>query len=343
MAAVEEFLSEGAQAVKRRKRMILTILLVVIGLHVFGGAVAGVLVIARYIFPPPANFVVKKDIRLPAKEREHKMNMAAFDAMTPKPSFNDKMQSMQPAPFALPDLPNLPLDQMMPLDPSAIVSDQVSSLVGTAGLGGGGEGAGGLGGTGTGFSFLGVKASGTRILLIFDVSKSVVTKAAASGVPLSRIKEETLALIDKLPSTSRFGILQFTQNYKPFREELIPATDQNREEVRAWVRDEWTEVGMLSGNGVVTNPRGIIGVLELVSKMQPDVIFLISDGSFQWRPDGAIKNIPWKDFSDAVRLIKGEDSKPVPLYVFTFQSKPNDRQELRRITGRTGGKLRELK
>lgn len=343
MAGIESLMSEGAQARSGRRKMILAIILIVLGLHVLGGIVAGVFVIARYIFPPPATFVVKKDIRLPAKQREHKMNMAAFDAMTPKPSFNDKMQSMRPAPFSLPELPNVPLDQMLPLDPSAIVSDQVSSLVGTAGLGGGGQGAGGLGGTGTGFSFMGVQSTGKRILLLFDVSSSVTNKAAASGMPLSRIQEETLTLIDSLPSSSRFGIIQFSQNYKPFGTELVPATDPNRQAVREWVQNQWVESGSLSGSGVVSNPKGLIGVLELAAKMQPDVVFLISDCSFQWRPEGNIGTIPWRDVQAAARAVSSDASEKCPINIIGFQVKPSDRSDARAVASRSGGKFREIK
>ncbi|MCX7868657.1 MAG: VWA domain-containing protein [Terrimicrobiaceae bacterium] len=343
-SSIETLVSESERVRRARIRLIWTIIAIVIGLHIAAGLVAGLVVVARYIFPPPATFEVKRDIRLPAKQREHRMNMAAFDAMTPKPSFTDKMQAMRPAPISLPELPEIPLDQMLPLDPAAIVSDQVSSLVGTAGTGGGGEGSGGLGGAGTGFSFLGIQSSGRRILLLFDISQSVVTKASRSGMPLSKIKEETLALIDTLPSASRFGIIQFSQNFKPFREELVPATGSNREAVRQWVMNEWTESGTLAGRGVVSNPRGLLGVLDFAAKLQPDVVFLITDGSFQWRVNGPIENIPWKDVEAAVKAVEAASSEAkVPFNFVGFEVKTDDRRELRSLASRTGGKFREIK
>lgn len=340
MAGIEAFLDEAAQTRRRRRRLIVTILLVVVGLHVLGGIVAGALVVARYIFPPPATFEIKKDIRLPAKQREHKMNMAAFDAMTPKPTFNDKLQSLRPAPFALPELPKLPMDQMLPLDPSAIVSDQVSSLVGTAGLGGGGDGAGGLGGTGTGFSFMGIQSSGKNILLMFDISGSVANKAAASGMPISRIKDEAMTLISQLPSTSRFGIILFTQNYKIFREELVPATDVNRQAVKDWLESQWTEAGTLGGG--VTNPKGFVGVAEAAGRLQPDVVFLVSDASFQDRTSGSIQDIPWKSIEEAVESSL-QGAQPAKLNFIGFQMKSGDKREMQSIVRKTGGKLREIK
>ena len=343
MPAVETFLTEDEKAKRRRRKMILSIIVGVIILHVFAGVVAGVIVVAKYIFPAPATFEVKKDIRLPAKQREHRMNMAAFDAMTPKPSFNDKMQSLRPTAFALPDVPKMPFDQMLPLDPSEIVSDQVSSLVGTAGQGAGGEGSGGLGGKGTGLSFFGIQSTGKRILLLFDVSTSVVNKANKAGISISRIQDETAALISKLPINARFGIIQFTQNYKPFQKELLPATDQNRAAALDWIKTEWVETGTMGASGkVVNNARGLAGVLELAAAMQPDVIFLISDASFQWRPTGKLETIPWSELED---IAKGplQGTTGCKLNFVGFEMKDDDRREMGSVVRKTGGKLRELK
>lgn len=346
MPAVETLLTEDARAKARRKKLILTIIIAVVALHLAGGIVAGVVVVAKYIFPPPANFEVKKDIRLPAKQREHKMNMAAFDGMAPKPSFNDKMQSIRPTAFALPEVPKMDMDQMLPLDPSEIVSDQASSLVGTgglgSGLGGGGAGSGGTMG-GVGMSFFGIQSTGKRILLLFDVSTSVKNKADAAGVPLSKIKQETSDLITKLPVSARFGIIQFTQNFKPFNRELVPATDQNRAAALSWIDTEWVETGTMGASSKVqSNPRGLVGVLELAAKMQPDIIFLISDASFQWKPSGSIENVPWDEIK---KITDGSLQGPegCKIHFIGFEMKPEDKREIGSIVRKTGGKLRELK
>ena len=330
---------------KRIRRLIITVILISIGVHLAAGIVAGVVIVARYLTEPPAEFKAARDIRLPAKQREQKMNMASFDGMAPKPSFNDKMQSIRPTAFALPELPKMDMDQMLPLDPSEIVSDQASSLAGSGGLGNGlgsgGSGGGGFGGTG--MSFFGIQSTGKRILLIFDVSTSVVNKANGAGVPLSKIQEETATLISKLPISARFGIIQFTQNYKPFNKELVPATDQNRAAALDWVKNEWVETGTMGASGkVVSNPRGLVGVLELAATMQPDVIFLISDASFQWKATGPIENIPWKEIE---KITQGPLQGPegCKINFIAFEMKPDDKRDFSNIIRKTGGKIREMK
>ena len=342
---------------KRIRRVVIAVILISLGIHIVAGLVAGAVIVARYLTEPPAEFKATRDIRLPAKQREHRMNMAALDAMATKPSFNDKMQSLRPAAFALPELPKMDMDQMLPLDPSEIVSDQVASLVGTGGLGSGlgvgGSGGGGFGG-GPSMSFFGIQSTGKRILLLFDVSTSVVNKANAAGVPLSKIQKETADLIGKLPITARFGIIQFTRNYKPFSTELVPATDQNRAAALQWIETEWVESGMMAASGkVVRNPQGLVGVLELAAKMQPDVIFLISDASFQWTPPADEKpakkpggnfggNIPWKEIA---KIAQGPLQGPegCKIHFIGFEMKPDDKREIGAIARKSGGQLREIK
>jgi hypothetical protein len=81
---------------QQRRRMIFIVVLASVGIHVIAGIVAGIIIVARFLAEPPAEFKVAKDIRLPVQDREHKMNMAAFDGMAPKPSL-DKLQSLRPA------------------------------------------------------------------------------------------------------------------------------------------------------------------------------------------------------------------------------------------------------
>jgi hypothetical protein len=333
----------GAQS--GRRRLVGTIILIRSGIHAAAAIVAGIVVVARYFAEAPAEFKTTKDVRIPAKKREAKMNMASLDAIAPKPTFSDKMQSSRPTAFSLPDIPNLPLDQMLPLDPSQLISDQMASLSNVEAMGSGsGAASAGAGGFGDkGMSFLGIQSSGQRILLLFDVSSSVTHKAAKAGVPLEKIQQETINLIRKLPITSKFGIIQFTQNYKPFSKELLPATDNNRTAALNWVQTEWVTKGSMSESSkVISNSQGLIGVLDLAAEMKPDVIFIISDGSFQWKAGGGSGTIPWTVVKKRIteNLCKSGDCK---VNFIAFEAKSDDTKEMRGISQRSGGKMIELK
>lgn len=331
---------------QQRKRIIITVILASIGVHVIAGVVAGIVIVARFLTEPPAEFKVIKDIRIPVQDREHKMNMAAFDGMAPKPSFTDKLQSLRPGPLALPELPKVPMDQLLPLDPAEILADQVAALAGTDGAGSGvapgATGSGGAAGIQSGFSFMGIESTGKRVLLIFDVSASVLNKARKRGISLERIKEETIALLEQLPINARFGIIQFTQNFKAFREELVAATDANRSAAKEWIEDEWVATGSMQASAKVKrNPRGVVGVFELGVRMSPDVIFLISDASFQWKEGGGLSDVPWKEIGKIVKgPLQGDDG--CVLNFVGFEMKPDDKREMASVVRATRGKMREI-
>ncbi len=337
--------SEG-KVVSHRRAMISSVIIGSIIVHAIALALFGAWTVAKHFRRPEARFEMQKSVRIPPKPPEHKMNVAKHEAMTPKPTFNDRLVSTRPIEFALPEMPEVDLDQMLPLDPSELISDQVNGLVGSAALGSGlGQGLTGGGGTGDGMSFFGVKAQGDRILLLFDVSASVVNKANAAGIPLERIQTETIQLIKSLPISSQFSLIQFTGNYMAFTEELVAATPGNKKLAVAWVEEEWETSGSMgvASKGVVENLTGVVGILERSIKMRPDVIFLISDASFQWRPTGGFSNIPYKDIKEVVERIEEETQAEVPIHFLAFEPKSDDAKEWSRIVRKTGGEFKELK
>ena len=342
MAGFESILREDPEAKKRRLRMVISILIGVVLLHVAAGLVAGIFIVAKYIFPPPANFVVKKDVRLPAKKREHKMNMAAFDAMAPKPTLSDKMQSTRPTAFSLPDVPDMPLDQMLPLDPSQLVADQMASLSNTEALGAvSGAAAAGSGGFGgKGLSFLGVDSTGQRILLMIDISGTVVNKAAKAGISPEKLREELIALINKLPITSRFSIIQYAGNYKPFSKELVPASQPNKTLALDWIQNEWVTGGIQVSKKSVASPSGFIGVLQAANEMKPDAVFIITDGDYKSKIH--TKKIPWDEIKKAAEQLKDADGKRTKINVISFEADAEDLKELRKISKGSGGNIREM-
>lgn len=339
---------EAARDKKRRRGLISAVIIGAVIVHVVGLLIAGAIIVARYFAEPEATFEVVKEYRIPVQTREHKMNMAKHEAMAPKPTFNDRLVSTRPTNFSLPEMPKIDMDQLLPLNPSELVSDQVSSLVGTAGLGSG-TGTGGLGSGGmgaTGMSFFGIKTEGARFILLFDVSGSVVNKANASGFPLSEIKKETINLLAKLPVNARYSIVQFVRNFKPFSTELLPATPPNRDLATKWIETEWSESGQMAagGRGVRSaNPNGLPIVLDFAFSLRPDTIFLISDGSFeQTTPDSPNRKVPPEEFEDQIKRLQKTAGKEVPIHFIGFQMRDDDRDVWRRIAQRSGGKFREM-
>ena len=342
-------LDDGDRDRQRRRGLVPAVIAGAVIVHGAGLLVAGLVVVARFFAEPQATFEVVKEYRIPVQTREHKMAMARPEAAAPKPTFTARLTSTRPTEFALPEMPELDLDQILPIDPGELVSTQLGSLAGTAGLGSGlGSGTLGAGGTGgAGLSFFGIKTEGMRIIMLFDVSASVLNKAQASGLPLSKIKEETLKLIKTLPLNARYSLVQFVRNYKPFSKELVAATPPNRERSVQWMETEWNESGMLGARsaGVHTaTPNGLPIVLDVAFGLKPDTIFLISDGSFeQTAPGEANRSIPETEIEEQLKNLQKSAGKEVPIHFLGFQMKETHRDFWRRTAQRSGAKFRELK
>lgn len=323
--------------------------LVIHGLLALAG---GVFIVARYIQPPPPRFAAAPPpakVKIPPQTRQHRMNLAAHAGLASRPTFKQRLVSLRPTAFALPEAPKVRIDSSLVPDPSTVVSTMISGLTGSGGVGNGsGFGFGGGGGLGKGlstFTFMGLKSQGQRIVLCFDVSASVVNKASASGMPLSRIKEETVQLINGLPSGAQFGIIQFVRNYKAFGTALTPMTPANRDLAKQWIENEWNESGQMNRGqpGVISqNPNGVVCVLDAAFAMNPEVIFLISDGQFeQTYPQD--RRIPNEELDGKMKeLQRGREGKLAVNFI-GFQMRAEDKAAWERIARRTGGKLREIR
>jgi len=320
----------------RRRRLIISVVVASVAVHFIAAIGAGIWIVARYFLPPAATFEVKKEIRIAAEEREHRMNMAEFDAAQPKPTFTDKMSTARPTEFALPDLPLMPVDAATTVDPSDIVSDQLSSLTGAGAGSGSGSGGGGKGGSAV--EFLGLAGTGQRVVLIFDVSGTVTNALAKAGTPLTLIKEKISELLKKLSINSTFGIAQFSRQYAFFKPELVPASDPNRAEAQAWL-DKWFSEGtFLKRNtpNLVRDKVGFLGVLKEAFKLKPDLIYIVGDGSFQ-RGEGRGEMTPFDEIRSTLRDLQATLPQPATVNFIGVGMRDDNKQEIRRIISSQGG------
>ncbi len=345
--------------VARRRKVITSVITLSLLIHLVAGLGAGLFIVAKYVFQQPAKFEVKKDIRLPAKEREHRMNMAEFDAMTPKPVFNEKLASLRPTNFALPDLPKVPLDQMLPLDPASIISDQVSSLVGAAGSGSGGAGSDGLGGFGSGMSFFGIKDTGRSVLIMIDVSDSMFGRTGdydyhtrsklreGKEQSFQAVRNEAIKLIDGLGINTRFGIVRWSGGAYSWRQELVPATDQNKEAARKHIQEQVDVKTAAPRDGRPGGTRHDYA-LEEAFRLKPEIIFMLTDGNAT-EPKGGrgeISPIPARRIYEVAESGQRGLEKPARLHVIyylTGEAKNEEERMLRGLASRNGGKFSKIK
>lgn len=346
---------------KRLRRLIITIVLASLGVHLAIGVVAGIIVIARYLNPPPAVFKVVKDVRISAKQREHKMAMRDFDSMAPKPSFSDRMQSVKPTPFSLPDLPKVPMDQALPLDPEMIVSP----IVGAGGNGNGNGYGDGRGGSKANFnfqmSFFGIKDTGRSVLILIDTSNSMferVRKGQQYHFRFKDIKDEAMKLIDSMNINALFNVVIYEGGAMAFSAQSVPATDANKAAARDWVMnlDENPSVSISGrrGNGPKLMEGGGTRLdtgFKVAFKMQPDLIFLITDGEIN-RGEEKISQADitgqLKELQKELKKARGDDSDEAECKIHVIQymttvAKADEVQTLQAIARQNHGRYRTIK
>ncbi len=207
---------------------------------------------------------------------------------------------------------------------------------------------GAWGGTGTGFSFLGIQTTAKRILILYDISASVVRAAERAGYSMDKIRDETKQLLQSLGVNTRFALGQFARNYAFFRTEMLPATDPNRALANEWF-DQW-----FAGNegtmkpstpNMVKGSPGFIEVMRAAFQLQPDVIFVISDGSFERGSVEAGGQIPFPELDQTLHDLQKSMAEPVKINFIGIGMKPKIEGEMRRVMGKNsgGGRFRELR
>lgn len=233
-------------------------------------------------------FSAPKTIYLPQRQLEHQMAVAEFQnaAATPATIPQLTTQSLLASAPALPSLPDV---NFTPVENDVLISES-DALFGQSGLMGA---LGALSSQASSVSFLGIREEASRFVIVMDISGSVVNSAAASGVDFNSIREEAKRLIQNLNANTLFGFVQHARRFDSFQDHLIPATVANKQLSTSWLDRKFRTSGT-SGSGWRTGADGsdgILPILDFVFSMQPDVIFLISDGGY---------------FSSA-------DNRPVPL------------------------------
>jgi len=347
---------------QRRKRLIITVIVASVAVHFIAAIGAGIWIVARYFLPTPATFEVKKEIRIAAEEREHRMNMAEFDAAQPKPSFTDKMSTARPTEFSLPDLPLMPVDTVTTVDPSDIVSDQLSALAGAGA--GSGSGAGGSGRGGSAVSFFGISDMATRVIIVVDVSDTMFDRQPGK---FNAVKSEAAKLIQGLGINTLFNVIIYEGGSVAMFPQPQPASDANKAKAAAWVqsvdggRDKrgmsykgaYSKMGtgLYEGGGTRTDTA-----LKQALSMRPSTVFLITDGEMSRRggapaqedkdDDKQSSEISESELLGIIKDLQAKMEDPARIHVVHFLTKAaRDEEEkiLRSVARRNDGRFKQVK
>ena len=292
-------------------------------------------------------FSAPKTIYLPQRELEHQMAVAEFQnaAATPATIPALTTESLLASVPALTALPNV---EFTPTDTDAMVSDS-DALFGQSGLMGA---LGALSSQVSSISFLGITEEASRFIIIVDISTSVLNSVTAAGSSMESIRDEAIRLVGSLNANTLFGFIQHSRNYDPFKDRLIPATMANKQTAQTWLqtrfRTDGKGSGWRSGPAVEGDQNGLLTILNFAFQMQPDVIFLISDGGyFANTTNGGSRAIPIDDAIDLIRSRQKDLPQDARIHAIHFPDPRNINDarigsKMRSIASRNDGKYRKI-
>ena len=345
-------------AKQRRRKIIVSVIVASIVVHFIGAILGGIWIVARYLLPTPATFEVKKEIRIAAEERQHRMNMDEFDALKPKPTFTDKMSTARPTEFALPDLPTLPVDALSAVDPSDIVSDQIASLTGSAGSGTGSGSGTGL--KGSPVDFFGISDTATRVVIAMDVSNSMFDRQPGK---FEAVKAQASKLVQGLSINTLFNIIIFEGGSVAMFPQLEPATEANKGKAEEWIKsvDGGKEKQNMRYNGAYKRMgtglyegggTRLDTALKQALGMKPTSVFVISDGQIAKSPprDGGDDrseqtDIEQEELLDMVKESQAQLEVPSRIHVIYFvtgKAKSEEEKKLRSLARRNDGRFKQV-
>ena len=285
-------------------------------------------------------FEGKSTIRLPQRELEHRVALAEFQQMAGNPLQIERLSTAALLPDGLPPLPALPRSEFNPLENAEFLTTDTNALLAQAGLTGALDG---IKSAASAAAFFGVEDLGERIVIVVNTSASVMRKARNKGYTVERIQSEVQRLIDSLDPGTRFGLIQFSQGVRSFASFLAPATAANRSAAAAWIP------GNLRGNPPVLAEQVLFGheaALEAALALQPDVIFLVTDGVLNRRTRAsdrwAYPEIPYTTFAATVGRFEQDLPSPPRIHVVGFEMRPDDAVNMRRLARDHGGQVREF-
>jgi hypothetical protein len=308
------------------------------------GIQVGLLFLAVFVvvlvpeFKADPEFVAQKKIYLPQKELEHKVALAEFQNAASSPMQMERISTAALLPDSMPSLPELPKSEFNPIEPNpaALQSD---ALLGQSGV------LGALQGLKTGSSsasLFGIEDSGQRILILFDNSATVWNKASAAGVTTDAFVRELSTLVDGLNANTLFGLVPFARQVGTFRDHMIAAGARNKQATK-----EWIVQNVRSSRKTTQLPfevDGIQGALTVAFQMEPEVVFIVSDGDFQRSKTGKASagDVPWKDVEKTLRALTREYGIEPRIHFIGFKVEPGAADAIQKITRRYKGEFSDF-
>ncbi|MGI9473138.1 MAG: hypothetical protein ACR2NZ_16470 [Rubripirellula sp.] len=184
--------------------------------------------------------------------------------------------------------------------------------------------------------FFGTSAYGNRFVFVLDISYSM---DARDGQRFRRACDELVRSVSQLRAGQSYYVFLFcwgTQGmFYQDKSEYIRVVPGHEKKLRRWVYD--------ASLGAGTDPRR---ALSLAKEMEPDAVFLLSDGQFN-HPRTPMSETGWVDADGTRSQISVLEGVPLyfptlPIHTIAFEN-PFTRNAMEQIANQTGGAFQYIK
>ncbi|MBU4198677.1 MAG: protein kinase [Verrucomicrobia bacterium] len=254
--------------------------------HVILLFAAGIVVVSRVFSNRDTTFVGQPPPMRSFEPRklEHQVKVQKRQRSSSRPSMTPRLVAMKGSSFALPEIK---------VDSKSVKTSFSPKFSTVSGVGMGvGLGMGyGLGGFGQGvsaYNFFGIKGRADRVVIMVDVSESMVEDIRDGEPGYQRVKDKINAVIEELSEQGLFNVIVFADAASSCSTNLMIASLENKQKAKNWLapfnaRGDW---GLTSGNLQQSNLglRALGGTTRLdlaltgAFEQGADTILIISDG-----------------------------------------------------------------
>jgi hypothetical protein len=350
-----ETLIEEPPAKARRvlRRYSPPILVTVILFHLVFGGVAAIWVVSRYSAARKLTFNAGPKSPNPSERAlEHRVQLQKkMQSVSAPPAVPKRVLTTGAAKIVLPPMPEIKAAENAPR--SMMSASGAGTAFGTRGgnsLGGGG------GGNGSQINFFGIRDISTSVVIMIDVSDSMFTRTGDAQYPsklvrhgkeqnFQVVRDEAIKLVQSLTPQTRFGIVRWSGGAHPWKPELVPATEENKQAAIAHIQNQVDYKTAKPQRGKPGGTRHDLALEEAFS-LKPETIYMLTDGNATIsQPGGGLKPIPPQEIYKVAEEGQKQLSKKAHLHVIYYlngKEKPDEVAMLRGLASRNNGKFQKV-
>jgi len=327
------------------------VLIAVVVFHLLFAGVAAIWVVSKYSGARKLTFNAGPKSPNPSERAlEHRVQLQKKTQTTSAPPIPQRVLTTGLSKVTLPPMPEIKAPESAPRTMMGAGGAGTSfGRSGAQSLGGGG------GGTGTAINFFGIRDISTSVVIMIDVSDSMFDRTGdAQAKKLMRhgreqnfqvVRDEAVKLVQGLTPQTRFGIVRWSGGAYAWKEELVPATDENKQAAVQHIQNEIDYKTAKPRAGDRGGTRHDLALKEAFA-LKPETIYMLTDGNAtEAQPHGGLKPIPPQELYKVAEEGQKALTKKAHLHVIYYlngKERTDEADMLRSLANRNSGRFQKV-